>query len=240
MKPTKLLYLDNMYQLECEAYVEEVKNEENKAVIYLDQTVFYPQGGGQPYDTGTVYNEDTKFIVDEVRFVDGQVLHIGKFKGRPFMQGEDVKCQVDKERRELNARLHSAGHIIDMAVNKLGYDWVPGKGYHFPEGSYVEYEIKDEVDNEKVRVELEKTIHELIAANPKTSARQVSREELAKLCRFVPDYIPKDKPIRVVSYGDFGVPCGGIHVAQLKDIGKVTIRKVKQKGNVLRISYEIS
>jgi len=60
MSPTKLLYLENMQQLECTAYVEAVEQQDGKAIVYLDQTVFYPQGGGQPYDTGTISSDDTE------------------------------------------------------------------------------------------------------------------------------------------------------------------------------------
>lgn len=241
MSQTKLLYMEDMESLECSAFVESVESKDGKEVVILDQTVFYPQGGGQPYDRGEIYNEDTKFIVEEVRFVEGEVLHIGHFDGRKFIQGEDVKCKVDKARRELHARLHSAGHVIDMAVNELGYtDWVPTKGFHFPEGSYVEYEIKSEVDKEKLKGELEQTIAEIISKNPKAETKFMEASELSSICKFVPDYVPKDKPTRVVAYEGFGIPCGGTHVKQLKDIGKVSIRKLKTQAGTLRVSYQIS
>jgi len=240
MNPTKLLYLEDMQQLECEAIVESTDQKDGKTVLYLDQTVFYPQGGGQPYDTGVISTDDTKFIVEEVRFADGLVLHIGHFDGRPLMQGEDVKCTVDKDRRALHTRLHSGGHVLDMAVNELGYDWTPGKGYHFPQGSYVEYQgsLGDET-KEEVIAKLSQAISDILSRDIKTEIKFVTKDEMAKLCRHVPDYLPKDKPSRVVLYGDFGVPCGGTHVAQLKDIGQESIRKIKTQSGTIRISYEI-
>ena len=240
MKPTKLVYMEHMHQLESDAIVESIEQKDDKTVVVLDQTVFYPQGGGQPFDTGVVTSDDTKFIVEEVRFVDGQVLHIGHFDGRPFIQGEDVKCKVDKDRRELNARLHSGGHILDMAVDRLGLDWIPGKGYHFPDGPYVEYEANIEnLDTEDMKQKLEQEIAKIQSENPKVEVKFVTKDELTKLCSFVPDYLPKDKPARVVMYGDFGVPCGGIHVASLQDIGTMKIRKIKLKNKLLRVSYEL-
>jgi len=56
----------------------------------------------------------------------------------------------------------------------------------------------------------------------------------------VPENLPKDKPSRVVLYGDFGVPCGGTHVKQLSDIGSINVRKMKASGDSLRVSYEIN
>jgi Ser-tRNA(Ala) deacylase AlaX len=240
MEATKLLYLEDMQQLECEAYVLGIDKKDDKSIVYLNQTVFYPQGGGQPYDTGTISSPDSKFIVEEVRFVDGRVQHIGHFDGHPFMQGEDVTCHVDKERRELDARLHSGGHVLDMAVNELGYDWIPGKGFHFPEGPYVEYagSLGDET-TEEVIAKLSDKMNDILSRGIKTEIKFVSIDEMAKLCRHVPEYLPKDKPSRVVLYGDFGVPCGGTHVAELNDIGFETVRKIKVHGDTIRISYEI-
>ncbi|MFZ1522487.1 MAG: alanine--tRNA ligase-related protein, partial [Candidatus Saccharimonadales bacterium] len=129
-----------MQLLKCNAYVERIEQKDGRNIIYLDQTVFYPQGGGQPYDMGLIETDDTKFIVEEVRYADGEVLHIGHYEGRHLIQGEDIRLVVDEQRRKLNTRLHSAGHILDMAVNELGYAWIPGKGHHFPDGPYVEYQ----------------------------------------------------------------------------------------------------
>lgn len=240
MNHTKLLYLEDMQQLGCTAYVEGIEEKDGKTIVYLDQTVFYPQGGGQPYDTGTISSPDTTFTVEEVRFVEGRVLHIGHFNGHPFMQGEDVECKVDKDRRELNTRMHSGGHVLDMAVNELGYNWTPGKGYHFPQGAYVGYtgDLGDET-KEAVVEKLTQKIAEILGHDIKTEIRFVDKDEMAKLCRHVPEYLPKDKPSRVVLYGDFGVPCGGTHVAALKDIGHETVRKIKTQAGTIRISYEV-
>ena len=129
-----------MQLLECSAIVEEIKDlGENKFSIILNQTVFYPQGGGQPYDNGIIKNENAIFNVNEVRFIEGQVHHIGTYSKETFKIGDTVDCLVEKERRQLNTRLHSAGHLIDMGLKELGRSWKPGKGYHFPNGPYVEY-----------------------------------------------------------------------------------------------------
>ncbi|MEJ0072953.1 MAG: alanine--tRNA ligase-related protein [Candidatus Saccharibacteria bacterium] len=241
MNATKLLYLEDMQQLTCEAYVESVEHVDGKTVVYLDKTVFYPQGGGQPYDQGTIASPDATFFVDEVRFADGKVLHIGNFEGHPFMQGEDVTCTVDGERRQLHARLHSGGHVVDMAVNELGYDWVPGKGYHFPDGPYVEYQgdLGDE-DKAEIVEKLNQKIAEILSRGIETEIRFMPKEEMSRYCRHVPDYLPAGKPSRIVLYGDFGVPCGGTHVAKLQDIGLLRVRKIKGQTGTLRVSYEVS
>lgn len=237
---TKLLYLEQMNQYTCEAQVVEVKDEDGKTVVILDQTIFYPQGGGQPYDIGTISNSDKKFLVEEVRFVDGIVKHIGKFKNEIFKAGEVVTCSVDIERRQLHTHLHSGGHLVDMGLKQLGITWRPGKGYHFPNGPYVEYAGSLEgVDVEKLKTDLENACNEIVQKGIATTVLFMPKEKMSSVCTFVPDYIPANKPARVVMYGDFGIPCGGTHVSNLKDIGKMTIRKIKQDGENIRVSYSI-
>ena len=229
-----------MHNLEANAYVERLDKQDSRDVVYLDQTILYPQGGGQPYDKGVIQSQDTKFIVEEVRFVDGDVLHIGHFEGQPFMQGEDVRILVDGDRRKLNARLHSGGHLVDMAVSKLRPNWVPSKGYHFPDGPYVEYD--GELDPEEQAVlqrEIEAEANELVAQNLPVSCHFVEYDELKQLCRHVPTNLPTNKPIRVVQFDKFAVPCGGTHVHSLADIQKLTITKLKKKGGSIRVGYSV-
>jgi Ser-tRNA(Ala) deacylase AlaX len=238
--PTKLLYLQHMGQYECDAQAVSVLIEGEKTAVILDQTAFYPQGGGQPYDTGVISNVDKKFLVEEVRFVDGIVKHLGKFEDMAFVPGEAVTCRVDIERRQLHTRLHSAGHVVDMGIKQLGIAWKPGKGYHFPNGPYVEYSGSlGGADIEKLKTDLGSACNEIIARNTETRVLFMPKEEMGSVCAYVPDYIPANKPGRVVMYGDFGIPCGGTHVDNLKEIGKITIRKIKQDGENIRVSYSI-
>jgi Ser-tRNA(Ala) deacylase AlaX len=237
---TRLLYLEDFSLLNCTAQIVELYSEQDKQVIVLDQTVFYPQGGGQPYDTGIIINDAGEFIVEQVRFVEGIVKHIGTYVRGNFTVHTVVNCWVDQKRRQLHTRLHSAGHVIDMAIAALNLPWIPGKGFHFPEGPYVEYSgILDEIDKENIKNNIEAQANAFIQSGIRTSIALVKKEEMGALCRFVPENLPENKPSRVVLYGSFGVPCGGTHVANLSEIGAITIRKIKmEKGNI-RVSYAI-
>jgi Ser-tRNA(Ala) deacylase AlaX len=239
---TRLLFLENMQLLTCEAVVQEiaVENETGRSVMILDQTVFYPQGGGQPYDQGKIVGVSGVFDVAEVRYFEGIVRHYGVMSQGNITQSERVTCNVDAERRKLHSRLHSAGHVIDMAVAQLKFPWKPGKGYHFPAGPYVEYEGSLEgFDKEALARELENICNHMVTCGIATHIVFADSVQMHKLCRFVPENLPQDKPSRVVMYGDFGVPCGGTHVAQLADIGHITIRKVKPEKGMIRVSYQI-
>jgi Ser-tRNA(Ala) deacylase AlaX len=240
MQPTKLLYLEDFNLTTAEAKVLEVTEENGKTVVLLDQTVFYPQGGGQPYDRGIIESSGGKFLAEEVRFLDGIVRHIGRFENGAFRAGDVVRCSIDKDRRALNSRLHSAGHVVDMAVTKLGLPWIPGKGYHFPEGPYVEYAGSlNGLDKEKLKNNIEISCNEFIAEARETKVFFMDKEKMKEVCRHVPGNIPEGKPARVVMYGDFGVPCGGTHASNLKEIGTITIRKIKSEGANVRVAYDI-
>lgn len=238
-QPTDLIYMREMSQLTCDATVLEVTEEEDRQVVILDQTVFYPQGGGQPYDQGQITAPGTCFMVEEVRFVEGFVKHYGHFSSGSLRPGDKVTCEVEAERRLLMSRLHSAGHLVDMAVSQLGLDWIPGKGFHFPTGPYVEYEGALPEDPDRLKQQLEKKANNLIKQNIQTRIEFMSKEAMTSVCRYVPDYLPENKPARVVFYDNYGVPCGGTHLAQLKDIGKLAIRKIKLDKGRIRVSYEI-
>jgi Ser-tRNA(Ala) deacylase AlaX len=237
---TRLRYLEEMDRLELTSQVVAVDQHDGREVVILDETIFYPQGGGQPYDQGTIESSLASFNVEEVRFIDGVVRHIGTFRSGKFDAGTSVTSRVAAERRSLHSRVHSAGHVVDMAVTALGLDWIPGKGYHFPEGPYVEYTGAFDRDVEILKKEIETNASAIGGAGIETYIRFVSAEDLRQLCRFVPDNLPAGKPIRIVFYGDFGVPCGGTHVAKLGDIGSLTIRKLKKSGDVIRVSYAVA
>ena len=168
----------------------------------MDKTIFHPQGGGQPKDEGLITSSDSsiKFKVSDLKAKDDAILHIGKYESASsFSVGDEVKFLVDGEFRKTNARIHSAGHLLDVAMNRAGKkELKPGKGYHFVEGPYVEYigvVPKEEMD--ELTTILNKHIADLIA-EAKSAKTQVFR----KMCTYdeaqghlkeaggVPPYVP--------------------------------------------------
>jgi len=238
---TKLRYMEDMGQLNFTATVDRVEKQDDKDVVILDETYFYPQGGGQPFDQGTLVTKTATFIVEEVRFIDGEVRHIGHFEKGSFQPGDSVSGEIEPTRRALHSRLHAAGHVVDIALKALKIDWVPGKGYHFPDGPYVEYEGSLEgIDRDALKAELEKICNELVSKSTPTQTVFMPKEEMHTVCFHVPDYLPAGKPARVVLYGTHGIPCGGTHVADLQDIRGITIRKIKQEAGHIRVGYDVT
>lgn len=245
MDSTKLLYLDDFDVVEATARVIDVIIDDDTLSIILDQTCFYPKGGGQDYDQGVIRSDDGRqFAVQEVYLdQDGVVSHVGSWTSGELKVGDLVNLRVDTARRLTNTRLHSAGHVIDMALDALGYDWVPGKGAHYPYMSNVEYssdtynaDQKDDYLNA-----IQNKVDELIASGGESHIKFMTVEQMSAICRHVPDNIPANKPSRIVVYGaDFGVPCGGTHVADLSYVGSVKITKIKKKSGAIRVSYSLA
>ena len=85
----------------------------NQQAVVVDQTIFYPQGGGQPYDKDLIKKGNNIFVVEEVRFKDGTAYHIGFFQKGSFDMGRSVMLHVNKTQRIFNSRNHTASHLIE-------------------------------------------------------------------------------------------------------------------------------
>ncbi|KAM3198335.1 hypothetical protein ACQJBY_073468 [Aegilops geniculata] len=248
--PTRLAYFDDMWALRAPATVLSLHQEEGgRRTVVLNATVFHPQGGGQPADTGVIVSASggARFLVEDVRVKDGVVFHYGRFEdaaaGEELSEGQSVSLEIDAERRKLNSRLHSAGHLLDSCMTNLGLHLEPGKGYHFPDGPFVEY--KGVVPADKLqdkKLELEKEANELISKGAKVLVSVFSYGEAAKLCGgALPSYISEGSTPRIVKFGDCpGCPCGGTHVADIADIGNLKVTNIRVKKGVTKVSYSIS
>ena len=285
MSSTKLLYLENFSLLECESKILEILSENGRDILILDQTVFYPQGGGQPYDIGIIESANGKFVVEEVRFADEIVKHIGHFEDNSelgnqvstWKRGFQVRCYVDKNRRLLHSKIHSAGHLVAWACAKLNLPWIPDpRGYHYPNGPYVSYVGKLEgVDKAKLKQDLETMCNDAIGEGRDVTIRftlppsQISHNlatetkdtfnslqrsrmflkkvggfmtenEMREISRSSPQDIAAGQRARMIFFGKFGVPCGGTHVKNISEIVRLTIRKIKQEGESIRVGYEVT
>lgn len=179
--------------------------------VSLDRTIFHPQGGGQPSDRGTVGTVELK-----------KALHtpygIAHFLAAP-VQGT-VELSVDSELRKLHSRLHSAGHIIGLVGDRLG--WHATGGNHFPGESRVVFK-PDSLDAIALMdaCEFESEVNRLISLN-------------------LDRVISINDGFRTVTWGRWqAYPCGGTHVANTSEIGRVRISKIKTKKGQITFSYEV-
>uniref|UniRef100_A0A1J3HUQ7 Alanine--tRNA ligase n=1 Tax=Noccaea caerulescens TaxID=107243 RepID=A0A1J3HUQ7_NOCCA len=251
--PTKLDYHEDMFNLQSKSrFLSLFKAQDGRTALILESTVFHPQGGGQPSDTGFIVfaGSDFKFSVQDVRSKDGIVLHYGVFEGSNpesemnIEKGKEVHLVVDESRRKLNSRLHSAGHLLDLCMQKVGLGHLePGKGYHFPDGPFVEY--KGIVPQDELQVkqkELDAEADELISKGGKVYAAILPYEEASVLCGgSLPDYIPKGSTPRILRLGEnIGCPCGGTHVSDISDIISMKVTQIRTKKGMTKVFYTIA
>ena len=237
---TTLEYLDDMLRDAGSATLLEFRATETGSACILDRTIFYPQGGGQASDQGFITAAGLEFVVDDVRNEDGIVLHHGRLVSGSPVFGTSVTLRVDTRRREANSRLQSGGHLLLNAMDNSGYVNTPLKGFHFPEGPYVEFagELPDPVDIASAKLQAE--IDRLIGLDLPIAARTVPPEQLAMLSRNLPANIPSNRLTRVVTIDGYGQPCGGTHVASLGRLSGMRIAKVRFKKGVTRVSYSFA
>ncbi|KAI4369563.1 hypothetical protein MLD38_017989 [Melastoma candidum] len=248
--PTELDYFTEMSKLRSESTVVSFVEDDSRCALVLASTTFHPQGGGQPADTGFIEVADSgaKFVVEDVRSRDGIVFHycfIENVTGDcrlEFSKGKEVRLQVDKARRQLNSRLHSAGHLIDACLKNVGLGHLePGKGYHFPDGPFVEYKgVIPQNELQSKQMELEIEVNKIISRGGHVAVAILSYEEASKQCGgSLPHYIAKDSTPRIVTVGNHSCPCGGTHVIDLKELISIKVTQIRVKKGMTKVSYTV-
>lgn len=242
MTNTHLKYLNDTYADRDTATVLRTGQDERGIYLVLDQTIFYPQGGGQPTDTGVIQTEKTIMNVTFVGFSDGEVLHYIAEKPDQLdaLEGQRCALQVDKQRRLHHAKLHTAGHVIAGIIDARRGSMRAIKGFHFDDGPYVEFEGKPEDATDTFLTTLQAQIDSLISENPAVTAALLTYDELKQRCWNVPPNMPEDKPLRTVTIGQLDAsPCGGTHIASLAEIESISLLKIKSKKGNTKISYRV-
>eukprot|EP00160_Parvularia_atlantis_P006657 Unigene15840_Nuclearia_a/m.47163 Unigene15840_Nuclearia_a/g.47163 ORF Unigene15840_Nuclearia_a/g.47163 Unigene15840_Nuclearia_a/m.47163 type:complete len:267 (-) Unigene15840_Nuclearia_a:92-892(-) len=263
MVATTRLYFAGTYRLQCAARIVATGSagvsgkpeDAQRPYIVLDQTVCHPQGGGQPSDVGTITTDaGAVFAVSDVRTdrEHDQILHFGSplvpADMASFATDTPVTVRVDEATRRLHARLHSAGHLLDSALNRLGvlqqYDLKPTKGHHFPSGANVEYagvlppEAVEQVQRQ-LQAEMDRLVREDVAVEVFLDVPPAKVAELCCTSAFEAGGEAEHASVRVVRMAGLGCPCGGTHVERLGELGQVTITKVKStpKKREVKVSY---
>ncbi|HEV2303569.1 MAG TPA: alanyl-tRNA editing protein [Stellaceae bacterium] len=223
---TELLFRDDGYLRSCTAHVTAA----DARGIRLDRTVFYPAGGGQPGDTGTLRlaSGETISIVDTVKG-DGpdEVIHVPA-PGTPLpAPGSEVAAEIDWERRHRLMRMHTCLHLLCAVVPGAvtGGQVADGRGR-------LDFDVPgSSLDKEAIAARL----NELIAAGHPVAARWISDEELAQkpdLVRTMSVQPPMGTGrVRLMEVAGVDLqPCGGTHVKNTAEIGRISVTKIENKG----------
>jgi len=224
---------------------------DNDHVIVTDSTVFHPQGGGQPSDVGIMENETgAKFDVHMVRMsatAVGEVLHFGRFSDASsiFEPGEVITQMIDKERRLLYSRYHTAGHVLGAAVRHLVENYVEGfaetKASHIPESAACEFQGLIEG---KWKDGIQQKVDEYVEKDMPVEIDWWDENDFKENKMEAPDRetmgMTSDEKFRVVKIvGAEAYPCGGTHVDSTKLCGKTNVKKISRSKGTSRVGYTL-
>ncbi|RYP03819.1 hypothetical protein DL764_004869 [Monosporascus ibericus] len=229
------------------------QGKEDDHVVVTEQTIFHPQGGGQPSDVGVMKGPDgTTFDVSMVRLstiTRGEALHFGRFSdsSKTFKVGDTITQTIDSAKRELYSRYHTAGHVLGAAVRHLLEKEVANfdelKASHFPDSAACEFQGLIEG---KWKDPIQKRLDKYIDAAMPVEVDWWDEDDFRSngLERLIPDRdamgMDKEEKFRVVKIvGAEVYPCGGTHVGTTDLCGKTSVKKISRAKGNSRISYTI-
>ncbi len=228
MAATELVFRDDAYARTCSARI--VSSE--PGAIRLSCTVFYPAGGGQPGDRGTIrLISGQRFeIVDTIKgATEDDIVHVPAEGAQLPPAGVDALAEIDWVRRHRHMRIHTCLHLLTAVVA------APVTGGQIAEDKgRLDFDLQ-ELELVLNKEEIEAKLNGLIAGGAKASARWISDDELAARPELVKTM--KVKPpsgqgrVRLMEIEGLDLqPCGGTHVANVGEIGPVKVLKIENKG----------
>lgn len=234
---TERVYLNDTYQFEVEAQIIRASLGGSGAYVVLDKTVFSPQGGGQPSDQGTIAGDGFVLLVSSVKLIDGEIRHFVDQDADAWV-GSGVICHIDSERRLLNARLHSGGHLISNVVENMYPAWKAVKGHHFPGESYVEF--KGKPGSSAIQEEIQRALLQAASADMPSKIEHWPRDKVIELFPYMASILTNNDDVRIMAIGDFpAAPCSGTHVKSSGELKGLEIESIKIKGDTMKVKYGV-
>ncbi|WP_049928837.1 alanine--tRNA ligase [Halopiger goleimassiliensis] len=234
---TEKLYYDDQQRTQFEAVVLDVFERDEGYDVVLDQTMFYPEGGGQPADTGTLSTDDVTVEVEDVQIEDGVILH--RTDENPG-KGEFVNGQIDAARRRQLMRHHTATHIVIHSARQVLGEHVRQAGAQKGvDSSRIDLRHYARIDREDVK-EIERRANEIVMDNTAVSQEWPDRHDAEAEHGFdlYQGGIPPGEQIRLIHVDEDVQACGGTHVARTGDIGAIKIRSTERvQDGVERITF---
>lgn len=229
MSTTERLYYTDSHLTEFEARVRSVtESVSGWCAVTLDRTAFYPTGGGQPSDTGTL---DTTPVVECIDQNDGDVLHI--IQGRAPAVGATVRGRVDWERRQDHLQQHTGQHILSQALLSL-YGAETRSFRMMDEASEIDVALIDPTD-ELIERAIDRA-NSIIWEDRPVNVRMVTPEEAARLP--LRKDSAREGELRVIEIEDFDLsPCGGTHAARTGEVGLIAARSWERAKGLVRIEF---
>ena len=233
IEKTKKLFYDEKLK-KAKAKIIKIVNP-NK--IILNQTIFYPEMGGQKSDRGKIDNSD----VINVEIKDDIIIHYLKdITG--LKENQEIEMKIDAERRELLRRHHTATHIINQACRRVLGDFVYQNGAEKDiDQAHLDITYFDKLTEEQVN-QIERLANEVVSENMKITASIVPREKAESkygMSIYQGGVVP-NADIRIVKIDNYDVEaCGGLHCNNTGEVGLIKIIKTERiQDGVVRVVFK--
>jgi alanyl-tRNA synthetase len=193
---------------------------EDRGIVVMDSTPFYPESGGQVGDHGEISANGTRFEVDDTQRRGDATLHVGVITDGEIRVGDSVVAQVDAPRRRATARNHSATHLLHAALRQVLGGHVAQKGSLVaPDRLRFDFSHFEPVSKAQLE-EIEALVNEWILQNDQADTQVLplaQAMESGAVALFGEKY---DDPVRVLAFGEYSTElCGGTHVGRTGDVG---------------------
>lgn len=241
---TEMLYMADNYVKEFDATVQKAgesqatESRPGEGYVVLDRSAFYPLGGGQEYDTGTIFWEGKTSRVSKVLKEEGQVRHY--LEGEMPPEGTTIHATLDWEQRHNRMRMHTAQHVVSSVAADL-YNLQTVGNQLYADRSRIDF-YPAHFDEEGLK-KLEEESNKIIDQGLDVKIYELPREEAEKIVpkhRVDMSRLPSSiKKLRMVEIDGWDwCPCAGTHVRNLSELGHVKIVEKKSKGtDKERIEY---
>jgi len=232
---TKALYLDDSYLRECDAVVQSASGKE----VILDQTIFYPRGGGQPCDTGKLVAADGReFRITNVMKKESNIVHELETENSGLKTGDRVHCAVDWERRYALMRMHTAAHVLSAMMHRELGVLITGNqldtdrtrfDFNLPEFDRTKFDDVVKKTNDALSQDIQLRVYSL----PREEAMKIPG--IVKLAGALP---PSISHLRIIEVPGVDIQAdAGTHVKSLKEVGRLEILRFENKGKENRRIY---
>ncbi len=240
---TERIYQTDQYAVANDAVIIEVQEKDGFDVISCDSSVFFPEGGGQPSDTGTVASNKGIFEVTHVfdESLESDVWHLTDAPAGTFQVGDSVTLTIDFDYRFSNMQRHLGEHMLSGAVYSL-FDGA-NKGFHMGEEYItVDIDLGGRMFTDEELDLAERTVNEAIWADLPVTVTWFDDYE-SSLSLPARKQMPHEGRVSVVTVGDEDDPfdriaCCGTHPSRSSEVGLLAIYKCEPNKGMNRIYFD--
>jgi alanyl-tRNA synthetase len=203
-----------------------------RRIVALDQSAFYPTGGGQPCDTGSI---NAARVIDVEMADDGRILH-RLDSDVSFSVGEEVTCEVDWRRRREMTQQHTGQHILSQAFFRLF--GAETKGFRITDrATEIDLTLEAQPDEiERAIARAEELANDVVFDNREIRVHMVTPEEAAVLPLRKESFITDC--VRVIEIADYDLsPCGGTHAERTGEVGLIAVRGWERAKKMTRVHF---